>query len=82
MWPPTRAFVQLRRPKGERLRAPPLFRPLLALRGYVELSQKRDSFSRWELLLPGVFVLDEFTATQAFCLALPFKGEIECPKRM
>jgi len=77
VWPPTRAFVQLRRPKGERLWAPPLFRPLLALRGYVELSQKRDSFSRWELLLPGVFVLDEIYGKAGVLSALPFKGEIE-----
>ena len=41
-----------------------------------------DSFSRWELLLPGVFVLDEIHGNAGVLSALLYKGEIEWTKRI
>lgn len=80
MWSPARAFAQLTAAEGSTIEGSPLFRPLLALRVYVELSNIEDSFSRWELLLPGVFVLDEIHGNAGAQSALLCKGEIEWNK--
>jgi hypothetical protein len=51
------------------------------LRAYVELFFIGDSFSRWELLLSGVFILDKISGSAGASSVLLHKGEIEWTKR-